>query len=235
MADKNVTARLLAAKLPVESVLNPSQVIKFNNELENEDDIILLELDRNTLEYIESGKELIIRGCEKDSAVFCTNKETFDVKECKTSNSLILVDDLITSKNNMSEYMSSDSDLQATVITQKAFCEKSRYLELKRKIPHTLRLRDMLSKAPYKGEVEEDTISENTNFYSTRDLLNSIPASEAELMKSLKDLEVCCVKGLFFIYLLVLCYKTKIKVTKPSIKNYYVSEENSTLKLIYLY
>ena len=233
MADKNVTARLLAAKLPVESVLNPSQVIKFNNELEN--DIILVELDKNTLEYIESGKELIIRGCEKDSAVFCTNKETFDVKECKTSNSLILVDDLITSKNNMSEYMSSDSDLQATVITQKAFCEKSRYLELKRKIPHTFRLRDMLSKAPYKGEVEEDTISENTNFYSTRDLLNSIPASEAELMKSLKDLEVCCVKGLFFIYLLVLCYKTKIKVTKPSIKNYYVSEENSTLKLISLY
>ena len=200
MADKNVTARLLAAKLAVESVLNPSQIIKFNNELENDDEVILVELDKSTLEYIESGKELVIRGCEKDSAVFCTNKETYDVKECKTSNILVLVEDLITSKNNMSEYMASDTDLQATVITQKAFCEKSRYLELKRKVPHTLRLRDMLSKAPYKGEVEEDTIDENTSFYSTCDLLNIIPASEAELMKSLKDLEVCCVKGLFFFY-----------------------------------
>ena len=198
MDDSNVTARLVAAKLPLESVLNPSQIIKFNNKLENDDEVILVELDKSTLEYIESGKELIVRGCEKDSAVFCTKNETFDVKECKTSNSLILVDNLVTSKDNMSEYLSIDSDFQVAVIKQSALCEKSKYLELKRKIPHTSTLRDMLSKTPYKGEIEEDTIDVNTTFFSTDDLLNIIPASEAELMKRLKELEVCCVKGLFY-------------------------------------
>lgn len=189
----DVKARLLAAKLKVESVLRPSQLLKFGSECDEEDELILLELEQNTCDALQSGMPLTIRGLENDTAVLCTDKETYDLKECKTSNSLILMENLESSKDALEQY-NLDQTENLEVVERKAICLKSSYLELKRKIPDITRLREYVNQSPYKGPEHEENYS-NVKLYSLVDFLDIIPASEGEIISNLKDLGACCIDG----------------------------------------
>ncbi|CAG5055274.1 unnamed protein product [Parnassius apollo] len=59
------------------------------------DNLRLMQLDENLLKEIEAGNGLVFKGDPDENVVMCTENKTYDVKEAETSNSLLLVPDLL--------------------------------------------------------------------------------------------------------------------------------------------
>eukprot|EP00116_Pleurobrachia_bachei_P008086 sb/3468348/ len=53
-------------------------------------DIRLIELSKDLVELFKKEKEFILRGEEGEDAVLCTSNQTYELRECTTSNSLLL-------------------------------------------------------------------------------------------------------------------------------------------------
>merc|ERR1712002_1210708 len=115
-----------------------------------------------------------------DLAVICTTSKTFDVKEAKTSNCMILCEklDVITDLSIYPKNTTNESEME--IKNQHAICIKSSYLEMKQKVPDISRLREIVSAHPYKGpdiEKEEVRSRKDDVLYGTSQLLDIIPAS----------------------------------------------------------
>ena len=83
------------AKLNPEDFLSVTQSLKFSQELVDPNSVKLMEVTPELADQLESGsRQVIIRGEAGDSAVLCSDVQTFDLREAETSNSVLLLEGL---------------------------------------------------------------------------------------------------------------------------------------------
>ena len=182
------------AKLEPGSLQPKCQALRFsagdftNSDQDDEDSqIILLEVPSKVADQLEQGDHFVFRGDADDSVVLCSNNEIFDVKEAETSNSLLIVKNLLTNEKCQADDDNPTSDNAEEnaheVTVMKSF---HRYLEMKSLMPNYQKLIQVLEDK-YLNSYPVDDINEHSVNYS--DLLNSIQCSETELVKGLKSMD----------------------------------------------
>lgn len=83
------------AKLNPEDFLSVTQSLTFNRELVDPNTVKLMEVTPELADQLESGsRQIVIRGDPSDSAVLCSDSQTFDLREAETSNSVLLLENL---------------------------------------------------------------------------------------------------------------------------------------------
>lgn len=173
------------AKLNEEDLLPVTQVFSFAPTLCS-GDLKLLEMPPDLANSLTEGEILSLRGNSDDGAVLCTRSATFSVKEAETSNSLLVVPSLVlpTALEKTGERSLVPSTVEGVFY---------KYLEVLPTQPTTKRLHTVLREKSYKGgNNEEDhglTLSE---------LLDTVQASEEEIIKGLKSCEAVRVDGEWF-------------------------------------
>ncbi|CAK8695453.1 unnamed protein product [Clavelina lepadiformis] len=191
----DLRSRVDLAKLELDELLQPAQVLKFAGSAAD-DNFTLLQLDKDVLQSLEEGKSVVIRGDVDDAAVLCTEDVTYDVKNASTSNMLILLDDCEINQENMKAYSAAQvkGEEAMTVREIEAVGWKQDYLELRKIYPKMTRMIQLLSKSPYKGpQFEEENA--NQQLYTLSKLMETIQASELEIMTWLCKTNCCCVNG----------------------------------------
>lgn len=148
------------------------------------DDYKLLELSKDLTNVLQSGDVITIRGDNDDEAVFCTSKNTYELKAADTSNSLLLFPELTTPKSKeFSEVFK--------VVDRSACSCFSTYYEARQSRPKTERLRHLLDDNAFCNRDDESEIEKHT----TEGLLSLIQASEEELLKSLRHFGALQIDG----------------------------------------
>ena len=151
--DHDVKARLDYAKQDVSNLLQPSQMLTFAEEL-NDDDYILMQLDHNCLNNIEEGHSLYIRGSLNDSLVLCTHDKAYDVKEVVVSNTMVIFENCLANKENLkpySEILNKDQPNFIPISKCKGVARKFSYFELKLTHPRLFKIKELLNKCEFKG------------------------------------------------------------------------------------
>ncbi|XP_074640253.1 sister chromatid cohesion protein DCC1-like [Tubulanus polymorphus] len=173
------------AKLDPSELKPTVQSIYFAADLDHED-VKLIELDDDVYQSLKKGDRLSIRGEKHEGAVLCTSDKTYNMKEAETSNSLLLLPTL--------DIINSDEQ-EPDVLNRYVQSVKHQYYELKPCKPKLKKLKELLEMSPYSGQLHEETSMENVKMYTYDELLDVIQASEDELMKALKALQVCTIDG----------------------------------------
>lgn len=147
-----------------------------------------------------------IKGDPDENAVLCTSNKTYDIKEAETSNSLLLVPDLLFAastgldetiannsmesdsdtsfdRSNASLNKSTDSDdgrPPRKIVNKDILNTFFTYYELKPCKPRLSKLRKLLEKTMYQGLELEYTV-DKINLLTYDSILNQIQASQVEL------------------------------------------------------
>lgn len=186
---KTLNQILQLAKLSESDILPTSQAIYFGdgNAHTCTENYKLLELDQTLLNCLMEGKSLRIIGADDENAVLCNENKSYDLVECETSNSLLMVeglkfcDDI---KNDTRRHISDVTTL-GTFYT---------YLSPIHGKPKLKKLLTLLNKTAYKGPEHEFQI-EPSDLYTFEELQNLIQSSPEELKTALKDLNTVTVNG----------------------------------------
>lgn len=181
---ENISKILKFAKLDEKSLKPCVQQVYFSESLMT-DNFRLVELNKDTLDHINNGGKLVFKGNSTDNCVLCTGDKTYEVKEAEISNSLLLVDGLMTDPSD-----SGDGSLSIKQVSIGA--TSSSYLELKLVKPKLNIINDLLSLSKYDGPENEHKISEKKTW---NDLISDVSASEKELTAALKELNVIELDG----------------------------------------
>lgn len=137
------------AKLDPESLMPKSQAIRFapnqsdgaaegefqaakkeQEMLKNSiisDQLILLEVTPEVANEMENGDKFVFRGEANDWVSLCSDKAVYDIKEAETSNSLLLVKDILQSGSCQERNSESDDDAHNVTVLKTFY----RYLEMK--------------------------------------------------------------------------------------------------------
>ena len=120
------------------------------------DEIKLLEVSKDIANSLTRGDVLTIRGGEEENAVICSREKTYDMKEAETSNSLMLVPqivlpDAITTPGSRTLSFSSVSGIF------------HKYLELIEIRPRLRKMKDLLMKNPYNEDARRDEVRGNVS------------------------------------------------------------------------
>lgn len=166
---------------------------------EGQDDICLLQLNSEILSNITEGQVLTIRGDAEDSAVLCTKGSTYEMKEAETSNSLLLLPDMLWPE-------SCDSG-EMKVVKKTVNGVFHNYYELRAFQPNFKKLRSLLERKPYQGKEYEDP-QDLRNKFTFETLLDTIQSSEEELKTELTRTQTCIING----YVRVLDFDYKFNV-----------------------
>jgi len=183
----DVSDMITHAKLIESDLLPLSQVVSFTDELMG-DDIKLLEVSKDIANSLTSGDILTIRGHEDENAVICSRDKTYDIKEAETSNSLMLVPQIVLPGAIAKTGNRTLSFSSVTGIFHK-------YLELIEIRPRLRKLKDLLMKTPYNEDARREEIKGLT--YS--EILDSVQASEEEILAGLEQFECVEVEGLWYV------------------------------------
>lgn len=166
---------------------------------DGQDDICLLQLNPEIAAGLTEGATLIIRGDMEDPAVLCTDTKTYEFREAETSNSLLLMPDML--------WPEKCHDSSMKVVPQNISGIFHTYYELRPMKPSYKKLRAILERSAYKGkEYEED--DDEQKKYTFEDLLDIIQSSEEELRKELVRMQTCNLDG--FIRVLDFDYKFNV-------------------------
>lgn len=159
------------------------QTLKYADEWSN-GEYRLLELPKDLHEVIQMGDRVSIRGDSDDDAVLCTKTTTYSLKASDTSNALLLLPDISTSK-------SGDFGSETRLTEREVVACFDSYFELKVIRPKLERLKSVLDATAFNNRDSEDEMPSTT----TSDLLDIIQASEEELHLSLQDLGALQIAG----------------------------------------
>ncbi|XP_015929770.2 sister chromatid cohesion protein DCC1 [Parasteatoda tepidariorum] len=166
---------------------------------EGQEDICLLQLNNELMAELEAKNSLIIRGEPDESAVLCTKSRTYELREAETSNSLLLVPNLL-----MPDQCSSGEERIAPQEVSGIF---HTYFELRSIKPSFKKLRAVLERSSYKGkEYEDDSITDDKLTFDH--LLDIIQCSEEELIAELTEMQTCIING--FVRVLDFDYKFSV-------------------------
>lgn len=180
---------LSLAKLKESDIFPTSQAIYFadGNVHNCTEEYKLLELDKNLADHLEKGEQLLIKGSDDENAVLCTKDKTYDLLECETSNSLLLVNGLRFPADIKSAEQRQILDVTITGIFHT-------YLSPVPGRPKLRKLKELLLKSAYRGpELEYQIIP--SDLYTLENLQSVIQASNEELENVLKDLNVIVIDG----------------------------------------
>jgi len=173
--EQGIFDRAKMAKLDKTHLNMPSVELTFGLNIDNANQR-LLELNDDLLAKIENGEQLFIRGEDEESVVLCTDKKTYDIKLCQTSNQLLIVPDTITPEKEHK----SPVDVKQTEVVKRA----QNYLEPKLILPRIGKLFTLLPTISVERMADSSEAKEAG--LTTGQLLESIQASEAELFDALK-------------------------------------------------
>ena len=118
------------------------------------DDIKLLEVSKDLANSLSSGDILTIRGQESENAVICSKDKTYDIKEAETSNSLLLVPEIVLPGSISKSGSRSLSFSSVSGIFHK-------YLELIEIRPRLRKMKDLLMKSPYNEDTRRGEVKGN--------------------------------------------------------------------------
>ncbi|XP_071836283.1 sister chromatid cohesion protein DCC1-like [Apostichopus japonicus] len=184
---KQVTAISVVAKLDPNDLIGQPQCLYFGDSFHTSN-MKLVEVDSSVMDYVEEGKNLIIRGYKKESAVLCLDGVTFDLKEAQTSNTLLLLDKCFCSPEDFQE---NETDIHHFEVQALAH----EYYELRTMRPRVQKLQHLLEQNVYAGDLYEDSPSHSGPKFTDNDLLDVVQASQKEIRAELKKLRACCVNG----------------------------------------
>ncbi|XP_060593222.1 sister chromatid cohesion protein DCC1-like [Ruditapes philippinarum] len=184
---KEIDAVLDFAKLPREEIKPKTQSIYFSKQLDNEG-VKLIELDKTVLQAFENGEKVVIRGDKEDSAVLCTNTQTYDIKEGEVSNAMLLLTDL-----NYGNSLESTGDAQVEYREVNTVIHT--FFELRPCKPRLAKLRTMLNENPYSGQASEEDEDHQGKKYTFNEILDLVQGSETEIMKALDKMQALVING----------------------------------------
>ena len=118
------------------------------------DDIKLLEVSKDLANSLCSGDILTIRGQESENAVICSKDKTYDIKEAETSNSLLLVPEIV-----LPGAISKSGSRSLSFSSVSGIFHK--YLELIEIRPRLRKMKDLLMKSPYNEDTRRGEIKGN--------------------------------------------------------------------------
>ncbi|KAL0280397.1 UNVERIFIED_CONTAM: hypothetical protein PYX00_001697 [Menopon gallinae] len=156
--------------------------------LEAKSNIKLLDFDEQFVERLQSGESLVFKGNGDEKLVFCTEDETYEVKEGEISNSLVICPEFLYNED-IKKINGDKRKVQKQLISGIYHS----YLELRLTFPKLRKLRKFLAPTVYTGPDHEDNVS-NKGYYLT-ELLENIQCSREELLNGLKDISACCIDG----------------------------------------
>ncbi|CAH2057124.1 unnamed protein product, partial [Iphiclides podalirius] len=182
-----------------------------------------MQLDDNLLQEIENGKSLVFKGHPDENVVLCTEDKTYDVKEAETSNSLLLVPNLLyaaltggdeTTNNNSMEWESdnsfdkSNSSLNKSNDSDDGTREPRKiefkdiantfftYYELKPCKPRLSKLRKLLEPTAYQGPELEYAVSKD-KLLDYDAIFEQVQASQAELNTEFDKIQAVNIDGYY--------------------------------------
>uniref|UniRef100_UPI00398F67C1 sister chromatid cohesion protein DCC1 n=1 Tax=Pristiophorus japonicus TaxID=55135 RepID=UPI00398F67C1 len=185
---QEIQATLQVAKLDPADLQPSVHCMSFSDSVSS-GDYCLMELDETLCKYIESGQSLIIRGDKDEHAVLCSEDKTYNLKMADTSNMLLIIPDCRTP-----DQLPSDSSTEHLIHCQIYGFAKS-YWELKRSRPKLRKLKKLLMENQYEGPFIEKERSSDYPKYTKEDLMESIQASEGEIMQQLQLIYACNIEG----------------------------------------
>ncbi|XP_041104562.1 sister chromatid cohesion protein DCC1 isoform X1 [Polyodon spathula] len=183
-----VLATLQIAKLNVDDLKPVIHCLSFGENVSS-GDYCLMELDDTLCKHIEAGKSLVIRGDKDEHAVLCSEDKTYDLKIADTSNLLLFIPDCKTP-----DHFPEDLPCQNLIQSQISGFSSS-YWELRRCRPKVKKLKKLLMDNTYEGPDGENEKNSTEQMYSTDDLLETIQASEQELLNQLQVIHACKIEG----------------------------------------
>ena len=196
--DNDVKTRLDFAKQDLSNLLQPAQILSFSAELED-NEYVLLQLDKNCQSAIQEGQTLVIRGANDDSIVLCSENKTYDMKEVVVSNTIVLFEDCISNKENLKpyteEYLQQYPDSVPTNFCN-GVAKKFSYFELKLTNPRLIKIKQLLKKCEFKGfDMDSKEVSLYVKQCTLTNFLDIIPASEREITGFLHAINACQLNG----------------------------------------
>ena len=118
------------------------------------DDIKLLEVSKDLANSLSCGDILTIRGQESENAVICSKDKTYDIKEAETSNSLLLVPEIV-----LPGAISKSGSRSLSFSSVSGIFHK--YLELIEIRPRLRKMKDLLMKSPYNEDTRRGEVKGN--------------------------------------------------------------------------
>ncbi|KAG0205770.1 Sister chromatid cohesion protein DCC1 [Mortierella sp. GBA30] len=147
-----------------------------------------------------------VRGLEKDTAVLCTETQTFMLQRAHTSNTLIPVAPVLElSKRDLDMDVDMDTDLaidpyQIDDLTDDSPYKKQAVLDILDSVldlipisPRLDRLADVLGRCQFEGHAQESNIK--GHLYTWEQLQSIVQASDKEMLQWLKDRHACIIEG----------------------------------------
>lgn len=163
------------------------------------------------------GNFLMFVGDPDESVVLCTSDKTYDVKEAETSNSLLLVPDLLfaastgindTSLDSNKSLDKSNNSLNSTAESDDVHLEPRKiehkdiigtfftYYELKICKPRFTKLKKLLEPTRYRGS-ELEYVIDKDQLMTYDKIFESIQASQCELDEELEKIQVIQIDGYY--------------------------------------
>ncbi|KAJ2941258.1 hypothetical protein O0L34_g3456 [Tuta absoluta] len=182
-----------------------------------------MQLDDNLLKEIEAGNTLMFKGDPEENVVLCTDNKTYDVKEAETSNSLLVIPNLLfaastgldeTIKNNSMECdsdnsfdksnnslnKSTESDEGAKPPRQIEYKDIANtfftYYELKPCKPRLSKLQKLLQPTKYQGAELEYAV-DKSKLLNYDAIFDQIQASRAEIDEELEKIQAVYIDGYY--------------------------------------
>ncbi|XP_045762587.1 sister chromatid cohesion protein DCC1 [Maniola jurtina] len=207
---EDVRKIIKTAKLHESELTEVTQILRFPDPSQQNDNLRLMLLDDNLLKEIEAGNQLIFKGDPDENAVLCTSDKTYDIKEAETSNSLLLVPDLLfAASTGLDETVANNSiegDSDSSFDKSNASLNKSTesddgkpprqivhkditstfftYYELKPCKPRLSKLTKLLEPTRYRGPELEYAV-DKSKLQTYGDIFDQTQASKAELDEEL--------------------------------------------------
>jgi hypothetical protein len=154
------------------------------------DDLKLMEIDEEKLNYLLEGNDLIIRGDNNENAVCCSNNSTFSFKVAEISNPLLITSNLIfPSKSELGD----SETVERSLSRAEVLLMSNSYFELVKEKPKMQKLRNLLEMNLFCGKAIDK--NSDANKYTIRDLLDQIQSSEDEIYTYLKYIEAYKIDG----------------------------------------
>ncbi|KAM3961440.1 sister chromatid cohesion protein DCC1 [Aphomia sociella] len=220
---EDVRKIIKTAKLHESELTEITQILRIPSSGQENDNLKLMLLDANLLKEIESGNELLFKGDSDENVVLCTSNKTYDVKEAETSNSLLLVPDLLfaagtsldeTIKNNSIE-CDSDSSFDKSNASLNKSTESDEgvksprsiehkdivntfftYYEVKPCKPRLSKLRKLLDPTKFQG-LELEYAVDKSKLLNYEAIFDQTQASRAELDIELEKIQAILIDGYY--------------------------------------
>lgn len=189
-----VEAVIDLAKLESSDLMPVSQSLYFNNQLIDKDAFRMLEVPSELADRLEVGSELVIRGEDNDSAVLCTDRNTYDMRDAETSNGFALLEGISFAEGcnaNGNTFLKCTQDKnENNRILQNVRINGvlNKYLELTPCPPKVAKIRSLLQQAKAQYSALDSKWNPKVGI-AISELKDRVQCSSYELEKALNELQ----------------------------------------------